>query len=269
MLPSRYRPATSRLVPFACACVLWPTFATAAPEPEAPTSAGAVVEPLDQPLAFPTVQATVNVPELVARERATLEAPVVASFAEGKKVRVSKDSSQGWRRLRLTDGNVAFVERGLTLSAPARGNADEGEETSRASAYVVSLDQLSSLVKSDPTVRPLAEHLTTSDRVGKGVAIGSAIVGMTLVILSITALSNGDCSTSLCGASKPALFGGGVLAILGPLIGWAIWPSGSDIANVVNQWNSRHPDDRLNASLWGLGGGTGAVIQMGPVPIPH
>jgi len=225
------------------------------------------------PDGVPTVEATVKVFELEAHERANIESPIVSTLTEGTKLRVESQRHHGWRKARLVDGSTAFVEeKGLTLPPPASDDPDDDDSTSNSDrTYVLGLDQLSELVRSDATVRPLAERLQVMDSAGTGIMVGSALVGVGLMILSISALSSHDCAASLCGTNKLALFGGGGLAILGPLIGRAIVPGRDDVQSVARKWNARHPDGELDASLYGASAGTGTtVIRTAPRPAsPH
>ncbi len=56
--------------------------------------------------------AVIGVFEAQARSAPDRSAPVVHVFVEGAKVSVSEEANGGWRKIRLPDGGVAFVEEG-------------------------------------------------------------------------------------------------------------------------------------------------------------
>ncbi len=62
--------------------------------------------------------ATVTRFEAEARARPDPSAPVLQTFPEGARVSVSEDVTDGWRRIRLPDGRIGYVEDAAVSLAP-------------------------------------------------------------------------------------------------------------------------------------------------------
>jgi hypothetical protein len=219
---------------------------------------GGAVEPLEA--GFPTVEATVKVFELKAHERANAESPVVSTFTEGTKLQVGSKRQHGWRKARLIDGGTAFVEEnGLTLPptppSVAHKNrdddADADEEAPKARIYIKNLDHLATLVQSDPKVYPLAHRVATNHTAGIATMLIGGIGGTLLWVGSLTLLAHNDCFNDPCTLKPnwPAFTIGAGASILGPLIGLAMLPSRGDVLDVINLWNTRHPDNQISLGL--------------------
>lgn len=225
------------------------------------------------PLAAAAEPATVKVFEAVARARPARDAPVLQVFAEGATLSVSEEVTDGWRRVRLADGSVAFIEDsairtgagapaavlapiapaapvapaeppGLTLPPPPAPSSPPPDL--RARIYVKDLDHLAELVKEDGPAAATARELVA--RRNAALTVGGLGLGVGVVLLAV-AVSKAGCHSDLndprfgqsCGAEGYAA--GGSLAILGSMLAaLVIHPKGGDLLDVVNGWNTRHPD---------------------------
>jgi hypothetical protein len=221
----------------------------------------AISKPAVEP-PFPSVPATVTVFELRARERANEDAPVAGTFSEGAQLKVSKERVHGWRRVLLDDGNTAFVEeKGLKLppelDEPPRRDASPAEARTSPSPkpniFVKDLDHLAQLVKPDPLVYPEAARIADRRSTAIWTMVLTGIGGSALWVSSMTVLAHdGDCVDGIC-EMKPnwlAFIVGATVAAVGPLVGFAMIPSRSDVLDVMNRWNVRHPDEQFT---WGSG----------------
>jgi hypothetical protein len=117
--------------------------------------------------------------------------------------------------------------------------------------FVKDLSHLRELVKEDPTVVPLADSLVTRSRVSWGLVIAGGAIGLALVTLSFVFPQKDLCDTDIGCQENPnpgLLLGGlGALIVL-PTVGWAIYPSRGSVLDVMNAWNTRHPDSQFTFS---------------------
>ena len=217
--------------------------------------------------------AVIKVFEAKAHESAADDSRVLATLPENAQVSVSEDVTDGWRRVRLSDGRVAFVrDAEVTLSAaptapapypppdaakapvapiapPPRPAAAASPAT--AHIYVKDLHHLAELVKPDSLVYPKATALADRHTAAMAVAIGTGAVGLALLLGSLTVFAHENCMQLLTGApayctkdpNVPALLAGAIVGLIGPLIGLVMEPSRDDLLDVVNEWNSRHADE--------------------------
>jgi hypothetical protein len=124
---------------------------------------------------------------------------VVSTLPENTAVSVSEEADKGWRKIRLPDGGVGYVEdAAVALSDPATpppadsapSVAAPAPETAPAPAapppttapthariYVKDLDHFAELVKSDLEVHQRAESIASRTRTGKIVLFGRLGVG--------------------------------------------------------------------------------------------
>lgn len=190
--------------------------------------------------------AFVRVFEAVAREAPSREAPAVHTFVEGATVSVSEEVKDGWRRVRLPDGGSAWIED-AALGHPAAPAAAASPAPAPAPAtvpppppvrpdlrpriYVKDLDHLAGLMKADAKLGARADDLRSRVHTSRGVLIGGVVVSAGLEVYAATRkLEN-----------APFLAGIGVL--LGSmLLSNVISPGRDDVLDLVNDWNTAHPD---------------------------
>jgi hypothetical protein len=216
--------------------------------------------------------AVVRLFEAPARAAPSKEAPVVHTFTEGQQVSVSETSTDGFRKVRLPDGGVGFVEEAaLTVGASPRAfppNAAPPVPTTgapaglpaaapdlRARIYVKDLDHLAELVKGDAQVAPLAEKMVTQKQTAWAVGGAGLVAGAVMIAIGVSQL-NSDFNRSMNdpGAGSPSQRGAGVVVGGSAVIGlaaiatYAIMPKRDDLLDVVNTWNQRHPDQQFDIS---------------------
>ena len=216
--------------------------------------------------------ATVKVFEAPARSAPRADAPVVHVFAEGAVVSVAERPDAGWRKVRLPDGGVAWVDdgalwlteapaaraaprvlaasapAGAVLALPAVGDAGQGEADLRGRIYVKDLDHLAELVRADPDVGPQARRLEqrrraamTAGVVGFGASIALLVTGFVRMNRAFDrAIDSPDDQTPGNDGIGLVLGGLGTSAAT-PLLMWAIAPKRHDLLDVINTWNARHP----------------------------
>ncbi len=201
--------------------------------------------------------AVVKVFEAEARSAPDRSAPVVHVFAESARISVSEEATQGWRKVRLPDGGVGFVEEralafperpaggGVPAPAPAAPatSAPPAPSTPAPRIYVQDLGHFAELVKDDPKVAPLARSLQAR-RTGAYLVGG---VGLAISTgLSVAAVSHfGDAEGN---RGRDLLVGGIVVATASVLAAWLILPSRADFLEAVNEWNARHPDRQFEVT---------------------
>jgi hypothetical protein len=226
--------------------------------PAAPPSA-AEVPAAEQPpaapappavTAFPTVTATVRVLELTARAEPRRDAPVLHTFGEGEALCVSRDEAEGFRRVVLVDGRVAFVaSAGLALGADAGvaaqpaarplANLQEPAATKVVTEVtrISDLPQLSMFVRSDAEVSALARRLERKDLIAN-VVIGAGVgAGAVLMLWGVSSDSPDQ--------RRALVITGAVVGLASPVIGWGMSPGKGDLQLVIRAWNDRHPEERL------------------------
>lgn len=207
--------------------------------------------------------ATVRVFEAQARSAPSPDAPVVHVFPEGAAVSVSEQAEAGWRKIRLPDGTAAWVEEAaialagepdLVLPAPAAAAA-AAPPTSlppdlAPRIYVKDLDHLAQLVSRDPVIGPKARRL--EDRRRAGIATGIVGLGASLGLFVagfVQMNQEFDRAFDSPGAESPGDDGKGLFiaglatTAITPLVMWAILPKRGDLLDVINAWNTGHPDE--------------------------
>ncbi len=137
------------------------------------------------------------------------------------------------------------------LASPATAAALPGPDL-RARIYVSDLGQLADLVKEDAAIEAKARALTT--RSTTALAVGGVLTATGLVVL-LTGIGNQSChaesvalplsgptSFQVCqGDPTQALVGGGIMAV-GSLAWMLVAPRSGDVLDVINAWNTSHPD---------------------------
>jgi len=120
--------------------------------------------------------AVVKVFEAKAHAQPDTTSPVLHTFVEKAEVSVSEEAEAGWRRVRLPDGSVGYIqESALRLvtaeaappaapapapaaaQAPAADRPEREATTPSPKIYVKDLEHLAELVKEDPLVGPKAQ----------------------------------------------------------------------------------------------------------------
>jgi len=239
---------TSRsLVAFAFAALLAPTLAAGEP-------------------------ATIRQFEAKAHGSADVASPVLHVFAEGAQVSVSETSEGGWRRIRLPDGSAAFILESalafpVSLSSPSAEPPAAPAPPPPAPApdlrpriYVKDLDHFAELVKEDPELAASAKSLAGRRKQALVVGTIGTLGGMALGIGGVARLvsdTNNDPGTPGFGERSSNAGPAMMVAGLGIAIGAGIWavvrhPKGADFLDVVNGWNSRHPDRQFTLERGGV-----------------
>lgn len=231
--------------------------------------------------------ATVQVFEAPARSAPRADAPVVHVFAEGAVVSVSETGEAGWRKVRLPDGGVAWIEDaalwlagtpaaaiapGASLApgaAPREGPAASADPVHavaafgasapdlRARVYVKDLDHLADLVRADPEVGPQAQRLEARRRaavatgvVGLGASLGLMVLGVARMNREFDRALDSPDYRSPGDDGVGLVMSGLAVSAATPLLMWAILPKRTDLLDVVNGWNARHPGEQFDLG-WG------------------
>ena len=227
--------------------------------------------------------AVVRVFEAAVRRDPSPNSPVVHVFSEESALFVSEEVTDGWRRVRLPDGGTGYIRdadiRLVTWpAAPAApppepaGSDEEAEPPARAAApveplpraapapprrparqrttiYVKDLDHLAELVEPDNVIHPKAESLAFRQKAGWGVILGGGLVGSVVMVGSATFLATESCGVGnyadLCvkKANFTAAIVGSIIVGVAGLAGLFMLPTRSDLLDVINEWNERHPDE--------------------------
>lgn len=234
----------------------------------------AVLLALLLPLTAQGASATVQRFEAKAHAQPNRAAAVLQVFAEGALLSVSEEVTAGWRRVRLADGGVAWIEDAavrlgpVQVPAPAPGPlvpqlappppppAPAAPPDLRARILVKDLDHLAELMKEDPASAAAAAAMIR--RRNGAYAVGG--VGFAAsVVLSAIGASKLSCHSDLndprfgqsCGAGG-YFVAGGITAAVAVLAAGIMHPTRSDVFDLLNGWNVRHPDEPFTA-----GGGMG------------
>ena len=116
--------------------------------------------------------------------------------------------------------------------------------------YVKDLDHLAAITSPDSALHLRAIELEHKVNIGMGVLMGGAALGALIVVGAATVFTQEDCIGSqppLC-QSRPngALAGVGLFTMVaGGLAGLLIMPHRGDLLDIVNEWNTRHPEQTL------------------------
>jgi hypothetical protein len=202
--------------------------------------------------------AVVSVFEAKVHESPNESSPVIHTFAENTQVSVSEEAEQGWRRVRLPTGASGWIpEKHLKIgtaatSTPPSSDAPRASQppapTPKPKIYVKDLPHLAELTKPDAIVFPKATALAarqTGSLVAFGIGGGAGVALVLASVLSETPpLGDPGFRESL--ETKGTLLGAGIVAFgLGLGIGWLISPKRGDLIDVINEWNTRHPDEQF------------------------
>lgn len=191
------------------------------------------------------------------------DADVVAIVIEGTELSAAEQADNGWRKVRLATGDVAWMHDDelrprrtpatvLRRDEPPPPKAQH--DSVQAQIYVTDLDHLASLVQDDPVVYPMARELTSDSDTADiltwgGLGIGAAMTITGLVVFEQSVheydprIQHGeyrDQPENTIGAVVALT--GATMMLVGVIAGAATNPGRRDLLNVVNSWNKRHPD---------------------------
>jgi Bacterial SH3 domain len=213
--------------------------------------------------------ALVRVFEGIARSAPAPDAPILHRFAEGTRVSVSEESTDGWRRVRLPAGGTGWIEEAslripappepastapaaatpvpAPAPAPAALAAPAPPPDLKARIYVKDLDHLADLVKQDARVHEQAERLANRATAAKVVGWGGFAASMGAILYGANHLSEHTDPSKpdfMQESSGQKWFVGGLVgagvSLVAALI---ISPSRGDLLDVINGWNVAHPDE--------------------------
>lgn len=119
--------------------------------------------------------------------------------------------------------------------------------------YVTSPAHLAEITRDDSLLHPRAASLDRRARIGLGVTMGGVALGALMIAGAATVFSQTECSNTVL--YGPACESGQInanLAVAGLLtavlvggVGIALVPSQLEWYDIINAWNSRHPDRTL------------------------
>jgi len=210
-----------------------------------------------------------------ARSAPFAVAPLVESLPHGLKLEADELATDGWRLVRLPSGKFAYVRDADVIvapsqpgrppphaptagpsAAPATSEGSAAASTSpveplslpapigRAPIYVADFGHLSELVRTDRQAFELANGLAMRQTAAGVSTVGGVLLGAVLMLLADTALKSKDCIQSVCVESRRVWLNDVAwsLIFVGPVLGWALFPTAADRAVVLDAWNRRHPD---------------------------
>jgi hypothetical protein len=207
-------------------------------------------------------QARIALFEAVARAEPRPDATPLETFVEGTPVSVSEEAQAGWRRIRLRDGGIGWIEeRALRLGdapppalvaplvPPPVPAPPPPAPDLRSHIYVKDLDHLSELVKGDPVVGPeaakLAERRTTAWVVG-GLGVATSIGVFVYGGSQFGKHSDvNDPRFGDQGNGPAAMAIGAVVLAATVLVAGVVAPKRGDLLDVMNAWNVRHPEQQF------------------------
>ena len=220
--------------------------------------------------------AVVAVFEAVARAEPSPTAEALQTLVEGTAITVSEEARDGWRRVRLTGGGTGWIEeRALAFPAktgaaalavapavpvpppgtPAQAAPPPAPDL-RPRIYVKDLDHLAELVKEDPSVAPKAAALARKRRTAMTVFAVGAGAGAVLILVGASQMGeHRDPSDPNFGKSSgTGTMTAGLITTVGALlVGLAVSPSQGDLLDVINAWNTSHPDQPFTLDRHAVG----------------
>jgi hypothetical protein len=198
-------------------------------------------------------------------------APLVEVVPAHAKVTADDRPNNGWWRVQLPDGKFAYVRAedidvdltqvkapppppapfpgAAETTAPAAAAPVEPLATpqpvgARAPTYVGDFSHLARLVKADPRVFERASTLDARQTAGAATAVAGVLAAALMIVLADNLLQSETCVRNLCvDHTNVTLHNAGLgLLFVAPVLGWAIYPTAADRAEVMSEWNQRHPD---------------------------
>lgn len=200
--------------------------------------------------------ARVKVFEATARKEPSETAEKVHTFVENTDVSVAEVDENGWRKVRMPDGSVAWIKSvELTMGEVASPLAaapvppppalptSSIAPTARAPIFIKDLDHLAELVSLDSQVHPMALNLASKQRTANVFFWGGMVVGGALMLLPL--IAQDDCADTdyECSSDTGTLLLGAAVMTAGTVIGLAMRPGRTDLLDVLNTWNQRHPQE--------------------------
>lgn len=220
--------------------------------------------------------ATVRVFEAPARAAPAADAPVVHVFVEGAAVSVDEAAQQGWRRVRLPDGAVGWIEEGalvfpgaaaaLPPAAPPVPPAPAPDLRPRL--YVKDLGHFAELVKTDPRLAPKAERLVNRRRTAIGILAVGGAASLGAITYGISQAERqrappGDPDFMKTTDAEKAFVGGVLGAIATTVVALVVAPWRGDLLDVVNEWNVAHPESQFELERGHVGHHGGHASTLG------
>jgi SH3 domain-containing protein len=203
--------------------------------------------------------ATVKLFEAPVRASPARDAAVIHTFAEKAELSVSEAGEGGFRRVRLPDGSVGWIEEralafpgrpaSLAVSAapPAASPAAAPAPDLRAHIYVKDLGHLADLVKEDGEIKASADRLVAR-RNATYVIMVAGLAAATALVAS-GASQFGDLESH----RGERLFTAGLVTAGGSLlVGLLVHPRRGEVLDLLNGWNVRHPDRQFEISAGSL-----------------
>jgi Bacterial SH3 domain len=190
--------------------------------------------------------AAVSVFEANVHAEPNAQSEKLSTLNEDTRISVSEVASDGWRKTRLPDGQVGWIEdKNVRLIAPGevplRTAAPESMKPREVQIYIKDLDHLAQLTKSDPPVFAKANSLANRRTTANVFMIGGGVLGgiMTVVGASTLECTGDGCNSGLMYSGLAIMLGGAVVGLIAA-------PSRSDILDVINDWNQRNPDRQFS-----------------------
>jgi hypothetical protein len=165
--------------------------------------------------------------------------------------------------MRLRGQVIVGIAAAACLSAPMRARAapveplppPDGTVSSPVGSliYVTSPAHLAHITREDSLLHPRAVSLARRARIGVGVMMGGVALGALMIAGAATVFSQTECSSTVLygqacqsGQINENLAVAGLLtAVLVGGVGIALAPSQLEWYDIINAWNSRHPDRTL------------------------
>lgn len=188
------------------------------------------------------------------------DAAALGVLAPGARVTVAGDVQDGYRKVRTAEGAEGFVSAELVhllavdAPTPIAANVLLPPANLRPRAalmYVSSPEDLLARTVDDEVVSSAASRMLRTRQTATGVMWGSVVAGALTALASTfvetcETVGTGLSRERVCAEGNRTVFRVGLgIAAAGPLLGALFLPSRSDVAEAVQLWNERHPDDRL------------------------
>jgi hypothetical protein len=165
-------------------------------------------------------------------------------------------------RMRLRGQVIVGIAAAACLSAPMRARAAPVEPLPPPGGtvsplgsliYVTGPDHLERITRDDDLLHPRALSLARRVKIGTGVMIGGVALGALMIAGAATVFSRTECAGNPLGGQvcqsghvNANLAAAGLLTgVIVGSVGVALGPSQSDWYDIINEWNSRHPDRSL------------------------
>jgi hypothetical protein len=119
--------------------------------------------------------------------------------------------------------------------------------------YLTGPDHLAQITREDDLLHPRALSLARRVKIGTGVMMGGVALGALMIAGAASIFSQTECTDNPLGGRvcqsghvNASLAAAGLLTgIVVGSVGVALGPSQTDWYDIINEWNSRHPDRSL------------------------